>query len=116
MRDTHLQALSALLDGERVSARLVQEALDDREARAWLVDAVSMREALYDEEDRGHVTWAPRPRVSPGRWLIAASVAVGITFGALGSWTLLKTYQNAQPQLPVPDKVVYLDGTQGETP
>ncbi len=116
MRETHLETLSALLDGERVSPHLVEEALDDREARAWLVDAISMRELLGDEEEDPALPGTPRVGRGRGRWLIAASVAAGITFGALGSWALFQPEQRSESTLPVPDKIVYLDEPDGETP
>jgi hypothetical protein len=100
------ELLSALLDREPVDPDALSALLEDREARALLVDFVRVRFALADRED----ATAARPRTVPrertvGRTMLQIAAALLlVTLGAMAGRRLA-----ADPDAPPePTRVIQL--------
>jgi hypothetical protein len=70
--------IDALLDGEAVDKESLRVALDDREARDYLIDALLLRQITRDTGPRYYVApgIAPGPFARGMRWLAATVILV----------------------------------------
>ena len=94
--ESDLEIIDAFVDGERVDAGALKNALADPDGRAYLIDAWLLREALRQREDEEPSTGAAississRPESRPERrWLVAAAIVGSLVGGyALGHLTV----------------------------
>jgi hypothetical protein len=102
-----LEVIAAFIDGERVDAEALKQALADPAGRDYLVDLVALRGVVRSNEPqyvRGAGPQSGRrmnARASLLRWAAAAVVVV-----ALGGTWFLASKSSDRP--PVPDRVVKL--------
>ena len=87
MEDRHEsphEVIDAFVDGERVDAAALKDALADASGRDYLVDLWTMREAFQTDPAKEHKAVAP-PVTSGGRraswWLVAAAFATALVGG-----------------------------------
>jgi hypothetical protein len=80
--ESHLQVIDAFVDGERVDAAALKDALADAAGRDYFVDLWMLREAVQQDREAASIDRPLAPRRTAaraaGRWLIAASIAVGM--------------------------------------
>ncbi|MEO8484561.1 MAG: hypothetical protein ABI634_20325 [Acidobacteriota bacterium] len=109
--------VDALLDGERVDRQALRDALEDRAAREYFVDALVLRQLTHE--------MAPMTFVAPGsthagpkRWLISAAALVLVATGgyvaghrrdASASTIDSSTAPAAVMTAPAPTKVIRLE-------
>ena len=100
------EVLSALLDREPLDADVLAQVLEDREARALLVDFVRLRRLVTSDADAEAFEPArlsiTRSRLTQPSWL-AAAAAVVLSAG-LGGWWVLE--RSAADEPPLPSRVV----------
>jgi hypothetical protein len=89
--DSHLEVIDAFVDGERVDAESLKDALADSAGRDYFVDAWTLRDAVQHDPEitvpdrRPAATMRPR---AAGKWMIAAGLVAGLAGGYLvGSQT-----------------------------
>ena len=71
--------VDALLDGESVDKQALRDALDDRAAREYLVDALVVRQLT---REMGPLTFVPpTARTRPVRWFVSAAVLTLVAAG-----------------------------------
>lgn len=104
------ELLSALIDREPVDPGVLAEVLEDRDARAMLVDFVRLRGLVAADADRGspEVGRRPTPRVrtTQPRWLAVAAAAL-LSVAAAGWWLLERAADHEVP--PAPSRVVQFE-------
>lgn len=106
-----LEIIDAFIDGERVDAGALKNALADPDGRAYLIDAWLLREAVREREGEAPSTIPvipATPSSRPGRrWLVAAAIAGSLVGGyALGNLTVTR------PPSPVASTPMVTAGTQ----
>lgn len=98
------EVLSALIDRERVDPDVLEQVLEQREARALLVDFVRLRQDLVDVEEK---LGPPRPTTAPrlpwGRreWLRTAVAALLLSVSASGGVWLGRSMMREVPPSPM---------------
>jgi hypothetical protein len=107
MQGSKFEIITAFVDGERVGADELRQALADPEGREYLTDVVSLREAVRAADHS--MTAAPPKSTSRGRWLAAAALVViaGGTGYALGHRTS-RTELASASVAPAPTRVIEL--------
>lgn len=98
------EVLSALIDRERVDPDVLERVLEQREARALLVDFVRLRQDLLNLEERpGPPRPSTMPRLSWGRreWLRAAAAALLLSLSASGGAWVGRSVTREVPPSPV---------------
>ena len=103
------ETLSAFVDREPVDPDLLAAVLEDREARALLVDFVRLRAAIADDdqEDQNGLTATAlrRPFARPvSGWKRKAAAVVLLAAGLSGGFWIGE--RAAEPRPPKPDRVV----------
>jgi hypothetical protein len=70
MKDAHLDALSAMFDGETVDPTILREALTDPGAVDWLIDFAAWRSEFRQDPSRPSEAFyrAMAPVLRPSRW------------------------------------------------
>jgi hypothetical protein len=101
--DSHLEVIDAFVDGERVDAASLKQALADPDGRDYFVDAWTLRDAVQHDPEiavpEGRSAAAKRPAAA-GRWMIAAGLAAGLVAGVTGGY--MAGLQRSPSSAPVP--------------
>ena len=100
--------LSALLDREPVDADVLAQVLEDRQARALLVDFVRLRRLVTSDADAEAFEAPPssitRSRLTRPSWLAAAAAVV--LSAVVGGWWVL---ERSADEPPIPARVVHFE-------
>ena len=122
--DTHLETLSALLDGAPIEITALEAALADADARRGLVDFVRLRQLARDDSEMPAMDFAERGRRSLLRSrafarlrvplpLAAAAVVLALLGGSLidvkSLWPEREQTATEQVQPPPPSRVLQFD-------
>lgn len=96
--DSHLEVIDSFVDGERVDAASLKDALADAEGRDYFVDAWALRDAVQQDPDV--MSGERRAGIVPARratrwWMVAAALIAGIAGGYAAGYRSL-------PVTPVP--------------